>query len=70
MTTFNTHAYTDLNARGRQMRKARDTADAEVWKLTDLMPHLAARIAPDSINETSKSERRSTVRRIVDYLRR
>lgn len=70
MTTFNTDAYTDLNARGRQMRKARDTAEAQVWKLTDLMPHLAARIAPDPMNDIAKAGRRSTVRRIVDYLRR
>lgn len=70
MTTFNTDAYTDLNSRGRQMRKARDAAEAEVWKLTDRKPHLAARIAPDSMNEIAKSERRSTFRRIVDYMRR
>ena len=70
MTTFNTDAYIDQSARGRQMRKARDTAKAEVWKLTDRMPHLAARIAPDSMNDIAMSERRSTFRRIVDYMRR
>jgi hypothetical protein len=70
MSTFNADAYADLNARGCQMRKARDTAEAEVWKLTDLMPRMAAPIAPDSMNDRAKSERRSTVRRIVDYLRR
>lgn len=70
MTTFNTYAYTDLNARGRQMRKARDTAEAEVWKLTGLMPQLAARTAPNPMNEIAKAGRRSIVRRIADFLRR
>ena len=69
MPPFNTDAYTDLNARGRQMRKARDTAEAEVWKLTGRIPHLAARIASAPRNDIAKTERRSTVRRIVDYLR-
>jgi hypothetical protein len=41
MTTFDTNAYTDLNARGRQMQKAREMAEAEVWKLTDLLPRWA-----------------------------
>jgi hypothetical protein len=69
MTIFNTNPYTDLNARGLQMRKARDTADAEVWNLTGRLPHVAARNAPDPMIDIARTERRSTVRRIVDYLR-
>jgi hypothetical protein len=34
MTTFNTN--TDLNARGRQMLKAREAAETQVWRLVDL----------------------------------
>jgi hypothetical protein len=45
MTTFNTN--TDLNARGRQMMKAREAAETQVWRLVDLLPALFARTAPD-----------------------
>jgi hypothetical protein len=69
MRSFNTDAYTDLNARGRQMRKARETAEAEVWRLKDLMPHAAPPHAHYPMNEIAWAGRRSIVRRIVDYLR-
>jgi hypothetical protein len=70
MTTFDTNAYTDLNSRGRQMQKARAMADAEVWKLTDLLPRWAGRIAPDPQKENAKAERRAAARRTVDNLLR
>jgi hypothetical protein len=45
MTTFNTN--TDINARGRQMMKAREAAETQVWRLVDLLPALFTRTAPD-----------------------
>jgi hypothetical protein len=44
MTTFTTN--TDLNARGTQMLKARETAETQVWRMVDLLPALFTRMAP------------------------
>lgn len=70
MTSFYNDPYTDLNARGRQMRRARDTAEAEVWKFTDLLPRWFVRMAPDPAKRTAKAERRTAVRRTDDTLPR
>jgi hypothetical protein len=68
MTTFNTN--TDLNARARQMIKAREAAETQVWRLVDLLPALFARTASDGQKETEKAARREAARRAVDNLMR
>jgi hypothetical protein len=68
MTTFNTN--TDLNARGRQMLKAREAAETQVWRLVDLLPALVARMAPNPEREIAKAARREAARRAVDNLLR
>jgi hypothetical protein len=68
MTTFNTN--TDLNARGRQMMKAREAAETEVWRLVDLLPALFTRTASDGQKELEKAARREAARRAVDNLMR
>ena len=70
MPPFHTDAYTDLNARGRLMRKARDTAEAEVWKLTDLLPRWFVRMAPDPMKGSARAERRVAAPRTDDTLPR
>jgi hypothetical protein len=67
MTTFNTN--TDLNARGRQMLKAREAAETQVWRLVDLLPALFTRTAPND-REIAKAARREAARRAVDNLLR
>ena len=69
MTTFNTNT-TDLNARGRQMQKAREMAEAQVWRLTDLIPTFFSHHAPDPQREIAKAERREAARRAADNLLR
>jgi hypothetical protein len=68
MTTFNTN--TDINARGRKMIKARETAEMQVWRLIDLLPALFTRTAPDGQKELEKAARREAARRAVDNLLR
>jgi hypothetical protein len=68
MTTFNTN--TDLNARGRQMMKAREAAESQVWRLVDLLPAVFTRSAPDGRKELEKAARREAARRAVDNLLR
>ena len=68
MTTFNTN--TDLSARGRQMQKARETAQTQVWRLIDSLPQLYARTASDGQDELDKAARREAARRAVDNLLR
>jgi hypothetical protein len=68
MTTFNTN--TDINARGRKMIKAREAAEAQVWRLVDLLPALFTRTAPDGQKELEKAARREAARRAVDNLLR
>jgi hypothetical protein len=68
MTTFNTN--TDINARGRQMMKAREAAETQVWRLVDLLPALFTRTAPDGRAELAKAARREAARRNVDNLLR
>ncbi|WP_044043238.1 hypothetical protein [Octadecabacter antarcticus] len=72
MTTFNTntHLNADLNARGRQMAKARDAAEALVLRLVSGLPALFARrpVGPAAI--LAKAERREAARRAVDNLLR
>jgi hypothetical protein len=68
MTTFTTN--TDLNARGRQMQKAREKAEAQVWRLTDLIPTYFSRHALDPEAEIAKAARREAARRAVDNLLR
>jgi hypothetical protein len=68
MTTFNTN--TDLNARGRQMLKAREAAETQVWRLVDMIPAVFARTAPDGREELAKAARREAHRRSVDNLMR
>ncbi|MCU4654465.1 hypothetical protein N8I71_16615 [Roseibacterium sp. SDUM158016] len=68
MTTFNTN--TDLNARGRQMQKAREAAETQVWRLVDMIPAFFARTAPDGRKELEKTARREAARRSVDNLLR
>ena len=68
MTTFNTN--TDLSARGRQMQKVLETAQAQVWRLIDSLPQLFARTASDGQDELDKAARREAARRAVDNLLR
>jgi len=68
MTTFNTNS--ELNARGRQMMKARDLVEAQVWRLVDLLPAVFTRSAPDGQTELEKIARREAARRAVDNLLR
>jgi hypothetical protein len=68
MTTFNTN--TDLNARGRQMQKVRETAETQVWRLFDRLPALVARMAPNPEREIEKAAHRAAARRTVDNLLR
>jgi hypothetical protein len=68
MTTFNTN--TDLNARGRQMMKAREAAETQVWRLVDLLPALFTRTAPDGQKELERAARHEAARRSVDDLMR
>jgi len=68
MTTFNTN--TDINARGRQMMKAHEAAERQVWRLIDLLPTLFTRIAPDGQKELETAARREAARRSVDKLLR
>lgn len=70
MTTFDTNANTaDLNARGRRLLRARDATDAQVWRLTDLIPVAFARfVTPDPVETIAKAERREAARRAVDTL--
>jgi hypothetical protein len=72
MTTFNTNTdlNADLNARGRQMMKAREAAETQVWRLVDLLPALFTRTAPDGQREMAKAARREAARRNVDNLLR
>lgn len=71
MTTFSTDTRTDLNARGRRMQKARQMAEAQVWRLTDLIPALWARsTALDPEREIAKAARREAARRAADNLLR
>ncbi len=63
MTTFHTDPYSDLNARGRLMRKTRDMAEADVWKLTDLLPRLFVRMVPYSLKDFANSKHRAAARR-------
>ena len=58
--------YTDLNARGRQMQKAREVAETQVWRLVDSLPALFARMAPNPQREIAKAARREAARRAVD----
>ena len=69
MTTFNTNT-TDLNARGRQMQKAREMAEAQVWRLTDMIPSFMTRMQPNPEKEIAKAERRYAARRAADNLLR
>jgi homospermidine synthase len=68
MTTFTTN--TDLNARGTQMLKARETAETQVWRMVDLLPALFTRTAPDGDKALAKAARREAARRSVDNLLR
>jgi len=68
MTTLNTN--TDLNARGRQMMKARQAAETQVWRMIDMLPALFTRTAPDWQKELAKAARREAARRSVDNLLR
>jgi len=68
MTTFNTN--TDLNARGRQMMKAREAAEAQFRRLVDLLPALFTRTAPDGQKELERAARREAARRSVENLLR
>jgi len=68
MTTLNTN--TDLNARGRQMMKARQAAETQVWRMIDMLPALFTRTAPDGQKELAKAARREAARRSVDNLLR
>lgn len=70
MTTYNTNLTSDLNARGRQMQKARHVAEVQVWRLTDLIPALWARTALDPQQEIAKAARREAARRAADNLLR
>jgi hypothetical protein len=68
MTTFTTN--TDLNARGTQMLKARETAETQVWRMVDLLPALFTRTVPDGDKALAKAARREAARRSVDNLLR
>ncbi|GEM_PF-6508244 len=68
MTTLNTN--TDLNARGRQMMKARQAAETQVWRMIDMLPALFTRTAPDGQKELERAARREAARRSVDNLLR
>lgn len=70
MTTFNTNSNTDLNARGRQMMKALEAAETQVWHLVDVLPALFTRTALDGQKELEKATRREAARRAVDNLMR
>jgi len=70
MTSFTTNARTDLNIRGHRMRKARETAESQVWRLTDLIPTLVAGIPPHAEEAIAKAARREAARRSVDNLLR
>ena len=74
MTTFstNTHAdlNTDLNARGLQLLKDRERAEAHVWRLTDMISAFVVRMRPDPEQEIAKAARREAARRAVDNLLR
>jgi hypothetical protein len=72
MTTFttNTAPNTDLNARGRQLAKARTEAEAQVWSLLNGLPKLFARTPVDPARALAKMERREAARRAADNLLR
>lgn len=70
MTTFNTNTDTDLNARGRQLAKARETAQAQVWRLVSGLPALFTRHPVDPAEHIARIERREAARRAVDNLLR
>lgn len=68
MTTFDINT-ADLNARGLRLLKARDAADAQVWRLTDLIPMAFARfVAPDPVETIARAARREAARRAADNL--
>jgi hypothetical protein len=59
----------NLNARGRRLLKAQDTANAQIWCLTHLISLAVARfVTPDPAREIVKVERREAARRAVDNL--
>lgn len=70
MTTFNTNTNTDLNARGRQVQKAVEAAETQVWRLLDGLPALFTRKAPNPEHEIERAARREAARRAVDNLLR
>jgi hypothetical protein len=52
------------------MMKTRGLAEAQVWRLVDLLPALFTRTAPDWQKELERAERREAARRAVDKLLR
>jgi len=58
-----------LNARGRRLLKALDAANAQIRRLTGLIPLAVVRfVVPDPAREIVKVERREAARRAVDNL--
>jgi hypothetical protein len=70
MTTLTTNTRTDINARGRQMQKARAIAEGLVWRLARLIQAFWMRFTIDPQEEVAKAERREVARRTVDNLLR
>lgn len=72
MTTFNTNTdlTADLTARGRQLAKTRDAAEAQIWRLVSGLPALFTRRAVDPAEQIARNERREAARRAVDNLLR
>lgn len=68
MTTFDTR--TDLNARGRRMPEARETAESRARRLIESLPSLLTRNAPDGRGELARAARRKAAPRAVDNLMR
>lgn len=70
MTRHDTHHRSDLNARGRQMQNRRRMAEADVWKLTDILPRLFVRMARAPKQHSVRTGRVAAERRsILDLLR-
>ena len=58
-----------LNARDGRLLKAQDAADAQVWRLSDLIAMAFARfVAPGPVETIAKVERREAARQAVDNL--
>jgi len=68
MTTFATD--TSPKSLGRQMQKAREMVEAQLWRLTAAVPALLMRMRPDPGELIAKAARREAARRAVDNLLR